>query len=152
MWIALPVVAIGNIVSQGHYTIKNNKVVLYVGIIEVILYVSLCLALLPSFRSLTIPLVYTFNFYFTVILLLVLLWKKIEDKTAFFLLIKSVVLYLGISLSLMFLLLLIVNVNANAFLIFFIAIGYLIVYITIAYMTGSGEADYIYKKIYGYLK
>lgn len=78
--LSLPVVVVGGIISYFYYALKNTFIIMIVGIIEILLYIILCFALLKKFDYLTIPIAYTIYFTFSTICLSLILRKKVKAK------------------------------------------------------------------------
>lgn len=81
--LAIPVVAIGTVVSQGLYVLKNTWAPFIVGIFEILLYIILCFSFIKTIGVLAFPIAYVVYFYFSVFLLHFILNKKIRYISLF---------------------------------------------------------------------
>ncbi len=52
---ALPAMAIGTVLGQGYYVLKDTKTVAFIGVVEMVLYIFLCYSLLEHIGYLSIP-------------------------------------------------------------------------------------------------
>jgi putative peptidoglycan lipid II flippase len=76
--LSLPAVAMGATLGQCFYALKDTKTVMYLGIIEVTLYVGLCMILIDRLQIFTIPVAYAVYFTFSVILVALILRYKLS--------------------------------------------------------------------------
>ncbi len=145
--LAIPTVALGTIVSQGLYVLKQTWAPFIVGILEIVLYISICFALVNSKGVLALPIAYVIYFYFSVFMLQFWLNKKLPYidlieiiKTTF----KSLI----IIFFELFLLYILNNfiLNQPTSILFSIPLLFSI-YILITYYLKFNEASFIISKI-----
>jgi putative peptidoglycan lipid II flippase len=76
--LALPSIAIGNIISQLLYAMSEMKSILIIGLFEFAFYVLMCYTLSFFWHELAIPLTYMLNFNLSVLALAIIARKKIN--------------------------------------------------------------------------
>jgi putative peptidoglycan lipid II flippase len=75
--LSLPVTAAGTVIAQGFYVLKDTRTPLAVGVVEVALYLALCLALSPLFGLTALPVSFFLYFHFSALVLALLLSRKV---------------------------------------------------------------------------
>jgi putative peptidoglycan lipid II flippase len=78
--LSLPAVAVGVTLAQCFYALKDTKTVMYIGIVEAVLYVGLCVVLIDHLQLHTIPVAYAAYFTFSAILTALILRHKLKAK------------------------------------------------------------------------
>lgn len=76
--LALPAILMGTIISQGLYVMKDTWSPFYVGLLEILLYLVLCYFLVGTIGITALPVAYVSYFYFSVIILGVILATKLK--------------------------------------------------------------------------
>jgi peptidoglycan biosynthesis protein MviN/MurJ (putative lipid II flippase) len=79
--LAIPAALVGTIVSQGLYVMKDTWSPFFVGIFEVALYGVLCYTLVGTIGIVALPVAYVIYFYFSLVILGFLLFRKIKFIT-----------------------------------------------------------------------
>lgn len=99
--LALPSIAIGSIISQVLYAMKEMKSVLIIGFLEFIFYLTMCYLLMYLLKASAIPITYMINFNISVFALALIARKKINLGGGLFM-IRSISKFFLLSLSSIF--------------------------------------------------
>jgi putative peptidoglycan lipid II flippase len=145
--LVIPGIPLGTIISQGLYVLKDTKSPFYVGLLEVFVYIAVCLWLISPIGLSALPVAYVIYFYFSVIILGIILQRKID-----FMSVKSFV-----SLSFQFVLLsgavgflfkeLLALVSLSAFFKIIVIMASFLVYFLAAYFLRVREAITLFNKL-----
>ena len=95
--LALPGIAIGGIISQILYAMREMKSILIIGLLEFVFYLSMCYILLFFWKATAIPLTYILNFNLSVFVLALIARKKINLGGGLYL-IKATIKFILLSL------------------------------------------------------
>lgn len=145
--IAIPAVALGTIISQGLYVLKDTWSPFVVGVIEVFVYVVICYALVSVIGIVTLPVAYVTYFYFSIIILGIILVGKTSFITLRELLITVVKCITLIGIEILILNFLLAGfVLSNFITVLIIALSF-IVYFVSSYFLKFNEARFISDKI-----
>lgn len=145
--LSFPGVILGTIISQGLYVLKDTKSPFIVGLIEVALYIILCRMLAKHFNIMSLPISYVVYFYFSVIILGIILQRKIKYLNSGEFVVKVLKFVL---------LILIISLAGYAFSKYFdfstvsqmiVALICFLCYITVSYMFGFDESRFLIDKI-----
>lgn len=146
--ISLPIVTIGGIVSQGFYVLKDTVTTSIVGVVEVILYITLCLALINKLGIFVVPVVYDVYFVVSVLTLALLFRYKLRLGGGRHLVTScSTHILISIFLGLMgywFR----VTVIPSIMVTLFACVVIIISYISIALWMKVEEAEYIWERLH----
>lgn len=145
--LALPAVILGTIISQGLYVMKDTLSPFYIGMVEILLYLALCYFLVGIIGITALPIAYATYFYFSVIVLGVILARKLKFVRLNELLVyifRLVVLILA-ELTLIHLILgtyVFSNIATIVILLFSV-----LLYFIVAFFLNNNEAKFIFNKV-----
>ncbi len=145
--LALPAISIGAIVSQGLYIIPDTKSVMIVGLLETILYITICISTFQNLKELSIPIAYVLNFNISVLILIYILRKRLNHGGGIGIFISTIKIIM-LSIIIGAIMLLIVKIiQPNDFIILFLCLFSLLFYIMLAKILTFKEVTSIYEKI-----
>jgi len=78
--LAIPGMAMGSVIGQGYYVLQDTKTPTILGVLEVIIYFTTCILLIPKINYLAIPAAYVIYFTFALILNGFIVRHKLGNK------------------------------------------------------------------------
>jgi putative peptidoglycan lipid II flippase len=145
--LALPAVILGTIISQGLYVMKDTWSPFYVGLVEILLYLALCYFLVGIVGIIALPIAYVIYFYFSVIVLGVILATKLkfirwDELLAYIFVLITLILSELTLIHFIFGTYLFSSITTIIVLLFSV-----LIYFVVAYSLNNNEAKFIFNKV-----